>query len=152
MIEIQNLNLNFKRIDRKFLIDIANTILAKEKVSKKVDISVVIVNEKDIQKMNRQYRKKNKVTDVLSFGSIKDFSSIESFVLPEIVICPDEVKRNADAVNVSFKNELVRVLIHGILHLLDYDHEKDEKDAKKMFLKQDKYLAMFFKDKKVKVK
>ncbi|MFA5080011.1 MAG: rRNA maturation RNase YbeY [Candidatus Paceibacterota bacterium] len=152
MIEIQNLNSSFKRIDRKFLIDVANVVLAKEKTSKKVDISVVIVNEEDIQKMNRQYRKKDRVTDVLSFGSIKDFLSVESFVLPEIVICPDEVKRNAVSADVSFKNELVKVLIHGILHLLDYDHEKNEEDAKKMFLKQDKYLAMFFKDKKVKVK
>ncbi|MCK9393745.1 MAG: rRNA maturation RNase YbeY [Candidatus Paceibacterota bacterium] len=152
MIEIQSLNVNFKRIDKKSLVDIANIVLAKEKVGKKVDISIVIVNEEDIRKINLQYRKFNKATDVLSFGSIKDFLSVECFVLPEIVICTEEVEKNAKEANVSFKNELVRVLIHGILHLLDYDHENDEEDAKKMFLKQEEYLAMFFKDKKVKVK
>jgi probable rRNA maturation factor len=152
MIEIQNLDSNFKRMDKKFLISVADAVLSKEKVSKKVDISVVIVDEKEIHRLNKQYRKKDKPTDVLSFGSIKDFLSIESFVLPEIVICPEEVKKNAEELNVTFKNELVKVLIHGILHLLDFDHEKNEEDAKEMFLKQDKYLAMFFKDKKVKVK
>ncbi|MCK9578027.1 rRNA maturation RNase YbeY [bacterium] len=145
MIEIQNLNPDFRRINKKFLIEIVEAILRKEKVSKKVDISIVIVSEKEIHKLNKQYRKKDKSTDVLSFGSVRDFLSVESFVLPEIVICPEEVQKNAEEYKVSFKNELVKVLIHGILHLLDFDHEKCEEDAKKMFLKQDKYLAMFLK-------
>lgn len=148
MIEIQNLNPDFKRINKKFLLGVAETVLRKERVSKKVDVSIVIVNEGEIHKLNKQYRKKNRPTDVLSFGSVKDFLSVESFILPEIVICPEEVQKNADEYGVSFKNELVKVLIHGILHLLGFDHEENEEQAKKMFLKQDKYLAMFFKDKK----
>lgn len=147
MIEIQN-NSDFKRINKSFLIEVAEVVLKKEKVSKKAEISIAIINSKEMHNLNLQYRKKDKPTDVLSFGSIKDFLTVESFTLPEIIICPDEVKKNAEEYKVSFKNELVKVMIHGILHLLDYDHEKNEQDAKEMFLKQDKYLAMFFKDKK----
>jgi len=61
--------------------------------------------------------------------------------LGEIVICLREVKKNARRFNSTFKKELVRVLIHGILHLLGYDHEKLEKEAEKMEEKENYYLS-----------
>jgi len=148
MIEIQNFNPDFKRISKKFLVEVAGYVLAKEKAGKKTDISVVITDSEEIRRLNLLYRKKDKPTDILSFGSIKDFSSIESFDLPEIIICPEEVRKNAEEYGVSFKNELVRVLIHGVLHLLGYDHEKNKEDAEKMFAKQEKYHLEFLKIKK----
>ncbi|MDD4409501.1 MAG: rRNA maturation RNase YbeY [Candidatus Pacebacteria bacterium] len=145
MIEIQNLNPNFKRIDKKLLIEVAGFVLKKEKVRKGVEISIVIISPEEIQKLNKNYRKKNKATDVLSFGSIDNFYSKEDFMLPEIIICPEEVKKNSEEYGISFKKELVKVVIHGILHLLDFDHEKGEEEEKAMFDRQDKYLSIFFK-------
>ena len=82
----------------------------------------------EIKKLNYQYRKKNKATDVISFG--EDIN--------EIVICPEEVKKNGS----DFNKELKEVVIHGVLHLLGYDHEQSEEEATKMFNKQNKYLKI----------
>jgi probable rRNA maturation factor len=88
------------------------------------------VAPEEIKRLNQRYRKKNKPTDVLSFGVIGE-------EIAEIVICPEEVEKNGE----DFKKELTRVLIHGILHLFGYDHEKKKSEAEKMFLKQDEYLS-----------
>lgn len=97
-------NLTTSAIDEEFLTGVAKKVLKGEN-RKKMDLSIVLVGEKKIRELNKKYRKKNKVTDVLSFGS----------GLNEIVICPAVVKT---------KKELARVLTHGILHILGYEHSK----------------------------
>jgi probable rRNA maturation factor len=81
--------------------------------------------------MNFQYRKKKYETDVLSFDG--DFQ--ESF--GELVLCPQVLKKQSLQHDLSFRQELTYMLIHGILHLLGYDHETSEKDAQRMFHIQD---------------
>ncbi|OGF20790.1 rRNA maturation RNase YbeY [Candidatus Falkowbacteria bacterium RIFOXYB2_FULL_38_15] len=89
-------------------------------------ISVAIVGDNEIKKLNKKYRDKDKVTDVLSFG----YSA--SPLLGEIVICLPQVKRQAKENNIDWENELIFMLIHGVLHLCGYDHEKSEKEAREM--------------------
>ena len=125
MIDIVNLDKDFS-IDEKLLASIARKVLKEEGVNK--NIEVAFVKEEEIQALNKKYRKKNKATDVLSFGTIND-------PLPQIVICLSEVRKNSE----DFEKELSKVLIHGILHLIGMDHIK-KKDAEEMFKKQDKYL------------
>jgi len=132
MVEIVDLAEDFKRIDKKFLKSTALKILKKEKIKK--NIGIALVGTKEIKSLNKQHRKKNQPTDVLSFGSIND-------VLPQIVICPKEVEKNAKKNKISFKEELARVLIHGILHLSGLDH-KTKKEEIKMFQKQEEYLSL----------
>ena len=60
--------------------------------------------------------------------------------LGEIVICPEVVAENAEKYGRLKKKKIVKFLLHGILHLLGYDHEKSEEDAEKMEKKQEKYL------------
>ena len=127
MIEINNLTLG--EVDEEFLRGVAKKILKGEN-KKELNLSIVFVGESRIKKLNKEYRGKNKVTDVLSFGD----------GLNEIVICLQEVKKNARKFNSSFKRELARVLVHGILHLLGYEHEKEKKEAEKMEKKQEYYL------------
>jgi len=98
---------------------------------KEIDLSIVFVGQGRIRKLNKKYREKNKVTDVLSFGE----------ELNEVVICLREVKKNAKKYNLTLKKELARVLIHGILHLLGYEHEKSKKEAEKMEKKEEYYLS-----------
>jgi len=98
---------------------------------KKDNLSIVLVGQGRMRELNKKYRKKNKVTDVLTFGD----------GLNEIVICLREVKKNAKGFKSSFEKELARVLIHGILHLLGYNHERSEMRAKKMEEKQNYYLS-----------
>jgi len=118
MIEINNLTNN--PVDEKFLKKVAKIVLKKEK-KEKLYLSIAFVNKKRIRELNKKYRKKDRSTDVLSFTYNKG---------GETVICPQEVKKNAKKFNSTFKKELARVLIHGILHLLGYNHEKLVGEAK----------------------
>jgi len=92
------------------------------------------VSASEIKKLNQSYRKKNKPTDVLSFGEINPFSfSQEDFFEPQIVVCLEEVKKNAEESKEPFEKEIIRVLIHALLHLLGEEHEKNILAAKRCF-------------------
>lgn len=128
MIEINNLT--SVAIDKDFIKRVARKVLRGEK--KKIpELSIAFVGEARIRELNKRYRKKNRPTDVLSFAGNG---------LYEIVICPSVVRQNAKKFGLSFKSELVRILIHGILHLLGYDHEKSKKEAAKMERRQEYYF------------
>ncbi len=139
MIEINNLT-SFV-LDKKLFTGIAKKVLKGENRERE-KISLAFVNKKEIQKLNKKFRGKNKATDVLSFELMKPFDSAQGRqeCLGEIVICPEVVKENAQKYSVSIKYEMIKVFVHGILHLLGYDHEKNEKDAEKMEEKQNFYL------------
>jgi len=131
MIEVNNLT-GF-RVNKDFLKKIAQKVLANEKKNK-TELSIVLVGPKRIKELNKKYRKKDKVTDVLSFTYNKSSG--------EIVICLQEVKKNAKSFGETFEKELTRVLIHGTLHLLGYDHELSNGEEKKMEKKQEYYLSL----------
>ena len=84
-----------------------------------------------------RYRNAEGSTDVLSFR----YATSE--LLGEIYVCPECVKENSEYFRVPFGEEMVRVCIHGILHLFGYDHEEDEDKAKVMFEKQEAYVQEF---------
>lgn len=82
------------------------------------NVNVVLCSDETVRTMNRDYRKLDKVTDVLSFEWHEDY------LLGEIYIARDQVKRQAPTYGNSFYAELKRVIVHGILHLSGYDHIK----------------------------
>jgi len=131
MIEINNLTT--VSIDEEFLKKIAEIILKGEKQEKK-DLSIALVGQGRMRELNKRYRGKNRVTDVLSFPNDG---------LGEVVICLREVKKNAKRFGLTFKKELARVLIHGISHLLGYNHEVSEEKAKEMVEIQKHYLEIW---------
>lgn len=133
MIEVNNLTT--KKIEPGFLEKIAEQILTLENKEKDKELSIVLVGSARMRKLNKKHRAKNRVTDVLSFNAEKN-----SPALGEIVICLREVNKNAKRTNSSFEKELTNCLIHGLLHLLGYNHEKEETGAKRMFEKQKEYL------------
>ena len=130
MIEINNLTTN--AIDKELLKMVCEKVLQGEKTKEK-NLSIALVGQGRMREINKKYRKKNRATDVLSFPDNG---------LGEIIICLREIKKNAKKHGFSFEKELTQVLIHGILHLLGYDHEKSEKQAKKMEEKQNYYLKL----------
>jgi len=131
-IEINNLT-NFK-INKKSFSQVAKKVLTGENRGTET-LSLAFVSEEEIKKLNKKFRRKNKPTDVLSF------ELREGKELGEIIICPNIVKENAKKDGVSQKFETKKVFIHGILHLLGYDHEKTEKEAEIMEQKQNYYLS-----------
>ena|SRR3989338_8961356 len=143
MIEINNLS-SFP-VDKKLFTGIAKKVLKGENRNRE-KVSLVFVGKKEMQKLNKKFRGKNKPTDVLSFsaqgGPASGWDFKKNNYLGEIVICPEIVKENAEKFGVDFKKEIIKVFVHGVFHLLGYDHEKSEKEAKEMESKEEKYLSM----------
>ncbi len=134
MVEINNITEKYRSIDNDFLKKTAEKVLKGETLEKDAELSIGLVDSENIRVLNNKYRKKDCSTDVLSFGKIGE-------EMPEIIICPEEAKKNAEERGEAFEKELARVLIHGILHTLGYDHEEKESEAEKMFAKQEEYLS-----------
>ena len=101
------------------------------------NLSIAFVSPAEIQVMNKKYRKKDKPTDVLSFEKVSEFKDECS----EIIICPEVVREKSKESTLSLKKELAKVLIHGLLHALGYDHERSENDEKLMEEKEALYFS-----------
>ncbi len=101
------------------------------------DLIFIFTDDKTLLRINREFLKHDYYTDVISF----DYSSGNS-LNGEIYISVDSVKRNASNLKVRMKEELVRVMIHGILHLCGYDDGK-ESDKEIMFIKQEALVKEF---------
>ncbi len=144
MIEINNLT--SITVKEKHLKDIASSVL-KEENKKKFGLSIALVGRAEIKKLNKQYLNKDNPTDVLAFPQTSSFPEINVAQkiqsLGEIIICPKEVEVNAKNFNSTPNKELRRVLIHGILHLLGYSHEKSKAKAKVMRKKEEYYLTKY---------
>ncbi|OGZ75273.1 MAG: rRNA maturation RNase YbeY [Candidatus Staskawiczbacteria bacterium RIFCSPLOWO2_12_FULL_37_15] len=149
MIEINNLS-SFP-VDKKLFTGIAKKVLKGENRNRE-KVSLAFVGKKEMQKLNKKFRGKNKPTDVLAFGENSKFQIPNSKLnyLGEIVICPEVVKENGKKFGADSKKEIIKVFVHGILHLLGYDHEKSlcrsqtgeaEKEAKKMEVKEQQFLS-----------
>jgi probable rRNA maturation factor len=98
-------------------------------------VSLSFVDDAEIRRLNRMYRKKDKVTDVLSFGSP---DGDRSGYLGDVIISYPQAVRQAEDGDLEL--ELTDLLVHGILHVLGYDHE-EAGDADEMFPLQDKIVA-----------
>ena len=95
--------------------------------------SIIIVDEKTIQEINKKYRGIDKVTDVISFAleDEKNFTA-ELRVLGDVYICLEKAKNQALEYGHSLKRELSFLTVHGLLHLLGYEHEEDETEMFKV--------------------
>lgn len=121
MIEINNLTNS--RINAKSFSQVAKKVLLGENRGTET-LSLAFVSKTEMQKLNKKFRGENKPTDVLSFEGIN-----------EVVICPEVVKEK--------KEDMIKVFIHGILHLLGYEHEKSEKKAREMEEREKFYLNSY---------
>lgn len=107
-----------------------------------LEFNVIIINNEEIHKINKEYRGIDRPTDVISFA-LEDYKDIkyenDYRVLGDIYISIDKVKEQAKEYGHSEKRELAFLAVHGILHLLGYDHMEKE-DEKVMFSKQELIL------------
>ena len=103
--------------------------------------SIIFVNEEEIKKINKEYRGIDKVTDVISFAleDSKDTINNDLRILGDIYICIPRMLEQAKNYGHSIKRELSFLTIHGLLHLLGYDHMEKE-DEKEMFALQELIL------------
>ena len=127
--------------DYDYLYDVLDAALKHEKVKNAI-FSVVFMEDEEIHKMNKEYRGVDRVTDVISFAfeDNNDLVYNDIRMLGDIFICIPQMKRQASEYGHSEKRELAFLAVHGILHLLGYDHMNEE-DEKEMFSLQEKILG-----------
>jgi probable rRNA maturation factor len=110
------------------------------------ELSILITGDEQIHELNRQYLDWDKPTNVLSFPMYGDSDGIETGMLGDIVISVDTAKREASEMGITFHERIYELLIHGLLHLLGYDHEKTKKDEKIMQREEKRLLSMLMED------
>ena len=151
MYEIVYQNIKEKEEYEQIVKKVLTQCFKEEKLeNSKMCITIILTNPKEIQKINKEFRRVDKATDVLSFPVFekeeilkkieeKDFEHED--VLGDIIISVEQVEVQAKEYNHSFERELSYMLVHGFYHLLGYDHIEEE-DKKIMRQKEEKILEV----------
>ena len=107
------------------------------------ELTVVLVDDREITRLNRQYFRRNRPTNVISFPMLEETSlSPQGRVLGDVVISSETAEREAAEVGKKTEDEVLFLLIHGILHLVGYDHERVRKDRVEMEAKEQELFAL----------
>lgn len=134
-----------KELDKYFndIDEYYKKVLEVLNIEDEMDLSLIIVGKTKIRNINREYRKIDRVTDVISFANIDsdDYDYLSEDVnLGDIFINVDRVNSQAKKYGHSVKREFVFLFVHGMLHLLGYDHMEKE-DEEVMFSLQEKIVG-----------
>lgn len=122
MVVIQN-KLNDPSINEQNLVHTLQKVI-KDLGKGDGELLIRLVDKGEIQALNQAYRNKNQPTNVLSFSSDLP-KEIEEVVLGDVVICVEVVQEEAKTQGKTFEHHLTHMCVHGVLHLLGYDHIKD---------------------------
>ena len=125
---VRNLRVYNNKVINKFTIHKLINLLKKELNFTIKNLEISFVNSSEIVQLNNKYLHHNYSTDIITF----DYSKLDSSLEGEILISIDDALHNSKKFRMSFKEELIRLVIHGILHLLGY---KDEKISEKKVMK-----------------
>jgi probable rRNA maturation factor len=137
-ISVENLHHNCKP-DKKKIASLAKRILSAHRSN--LDLDIILVKDEFIRQLNKNFRRKDKVTDVLSFGMEEGKKiGLELNYLGDVYVCLDQAKRQAKEYEIPFVEEVYRLVTHGILHLLGYEH-KTKKQTERMKSKEDLFIA-----------
>tara|TARA_B100000989_G_scaffold129690_1_gene96326 strand:- start:1920 stop:2381 length:462 start_codon:yes stop_codon:yes gene_type:complete len=130
-----------KKLKKKelFFNTICNGFPKKYKfLNKKISLTLLLSNNRNIKKLNKNFRKKNNPTDILSFPFKKKIKISNETYLGDIIISYNFINKPKSQKIINFKEKLIKTFIHGFLHLLNFDHLKN-KDYK-MMLKEEKLI------------
>ncbi len=125
-------------VDEGWARRIVQTVLKAEGVAPPYEVSLVFTNSETVRRLNRDYRGVDETTDVLAFCMLSQNEADSSFALPpdgvtrlgEVIISYPQAVEQASEQGHSSERELALLIIHGILHLLGYDHEEAEEESK----------------------
>nr|WP_071317479.1 rRNA maturation RNase YbeY [Anaerobacillus isosaccharinicus]MBA5585502.1 rRNA maturation RNase YbeY [Anaerobacillus isosaccharinicus]QOY38437.1 rRNA maturation RNase YbeY [Anaerobacillus isosaccharinicus] len=130
----------------KLIETIINFVATEENVTEGSEVSVTFVDNKTIQEINKEYRNKDSVTDVISFALNDDESDVFAEVIPnllgDIIVSYPKTVQQAEEYGHSINRELGFLVVHGFLHLLGYDHINEEEE-KVMFKRQEELLEAY---------
>jgi probable rRNA maturation factor len=106
------------------------------------EVSIVIVNDEEITRLNRQYFQRNRPTNVIAFPMASgDPAALNPHLLGDVVISAETAKRQSEAVGGKTEEEILFLMLHGILHLLGYDHEGSLDERRKMEAKEQELFS-----------
>lgn len=126
---------------RRNLKALAQRIL-KDSGRSSCELSVLVTDDAEIRSLNHHYRGQDRATDVLSFSQLEGEGPREVLqLLGDVVISWETAQRQAVEYGHTLEAEMERLLVHGVLHLLGYDHEHDEEAARSMREAEERYLA-----------
>lgn len=131
-------NVDFSLKDRRRLRNFIRTLATNEK-RKIVNVNYIFCTDKAVLEINRSYLDHDYSTDVITF----DLSSSPAEIMADIYVSAQRVRANAKSLKTSFKEELHRVMFHGLLHLCGYN-DKTEKERDTMRHREDYYLKRYF--------
>ena len=101
------------------------------------ELSLLFVNDLQIQTLNRRYLRRDKPTNVLAFPMRKgEFSTLHPHLLGDLVISVETAKRQSNRFGLDEMEMVILLIVHGVLHLIGYEHEGTKKGAREMTLKQ----------------
>jgi rRNA maturation RNase YbeY len=133
-----------QKIDLRWLKKQGRTIL-QHLEQEDCELSILLTDDTGIHELNRQYRDKDRPTDVLSFPQDEDAVNEKGeTLLGDVVISVETADRQAADHHLSLEEELILLLIHGILHLMGYDHETSRQDARTMKQKTQDVFGRIF--------
>ncbi len=127
-----------RRIPRKHIMELM-ALMEEEEEPPDSNLNIVFVTDTNIKSLNRKFRNKSGATDVLSFNF--DDTPGEDSMFGEIYISTDTAAKNAKKIGITFRDELLRLCCHGLLHLLGYNHEKPS-EREIMQAKENQYLGI----------
>jgi probable rRNA maturation factor len=139
-------NQNKLKLDLDLIKKVSAYISNKFDRDPKSELSIVFSDSEDIRKLNKKYRNTDKETDVLSFSYISDREKINlgvgNFTVGEIIVCPEVALSGIsdEGKNWSLNLEIIFLIIHGMLHIYNYDH-REEKDKMDMERIQDSLMS-----------
>lgn len=113
----------------EFLTGVAEAVLKSEGYGEEAEVSVVFVDDKYIRSLNSEYRGIDSPTDVLSFAMLEGEAvpgQEEELILGDVVVSLQTAQRQAGEYGHSFRREVAYLTVHGVLHLLGYDHQEEE--------------------------
>lgn len=116
-------------------------ILEKLKLEKGTEVSITFTNNEEIHQLNKEYRDIDRPTDVLSFPFYNSFN-LPVKMLGDVIISLEKAESQSEEYGHSFKREISFLIVHGILHLLGYDHHTPEEE-KEMFGLQKELLQEY---------
>lgn len=117
-------------VDERRVSGLALHTLEEEQVAPDAELSVLFVTVAHIKQLNGRFAGNDYATDVLSFPMMDDEEDEEEDLLGDVVVCPTIAQRNATRVGHSLDAELDVLIVHGILHLLGYDHQSERDKAR----------------------
>ncbi|WP_457601308.1 rRNA maturation RNase YbeY [Hydrogenivirga sp.] len=132
------IKLRKRKLRKEWIRERADLILVSLGV-KNAELSVLITDDKEIRELNRRFRGKDKPTDVLSFPIGEEVGG--RLILGDVVLSLDTARRQARELGHSLEEEVERLLAHGIIHLLGYDHESGGEEEKKFRELEDRVYA-----------